>query len=36
MKIVDVKFIYLLRYENREVAKYLEKAYNKRKYHLYE
>ncbi len=31
---VQEKFVYLLRYENR-VAKYLEKAYDKRKYHLY-
>ena len=32
---VQEKFVYLLRCENREVAKYLEKkAYNKRKYHL--
>ena len=30
------KFVYPLRYENREVAKYLEKVYDNRKYHLYE
>ena len=30
------KSVYLLRYENRETAKYLEKAYDNGKYHLYE
>ncbi len=34
--IAQEKFVYQLRYENREVATYLEKAYNNHKYHLYE
>ena len=33
---MEDKFIYLLRYENREVAKYLEYAYNMRKTHIYQ
>ena len=32
---MEDKFIYLLKYENKEVAKYLESAYDMRKSHIF-